>query len=76
MIIQENVVLNRTVVVNSDYVHPDDHTHPTYEITPGFKPFTVLYKPSNHYPFYLAKNVETTTLNKIWLCCGSIFSLV
>ena len=20
---------------------PDDHTHPTYEITPGFKPFTV-----------------------------------
>ena len=20
---------------------PDDHTHPTYEMTPGFKPFTV-----------------------------------
>ena len=25
-----------------DYVHPDDHTQPTYEMTPGFKPFTVL----------------------------------
>ena len=25
-----------------DYVHSDDHTQPTYEMTPGFKPFTVL----------------------------------
>ena len=23
-----------------DYVHPDDQTQPTFEITPGFKPFT------------------------------------
>ena len=23
-----------------DYVHPDDHTQPTFEMTPGFKPFT------------------------------------
>ena len=22
------------------YVHRDDHTQPTYEMTPGFKPFT------------------------------------
>ena len=26
-----------------DNVHPDDHTQPTYEITPGFKPFTISY---------------------------------
>ena len=25
-----------------DYIHPDDQTQPTFEITPGFKPFTVL----------------------------------
>ena len=25
-----------------DYVHPDDQTQPTFEMTPGFKPFTVL----------------------------------
>ena len=25
-----------------DYVHPDDHTQPTYEMTPGFKPFTAV----------------------------------
>ena len=25
-----------------DYVHQDDHTQPTFELTPGFKPFTAL----------------------------------
>ena len=24
-----------------DYVHPDDQSQPTFEMTPGFKPFTV-----------------------------------
>ena len=23
-----------------DYIHPDDQTQPTFEMTPGFKPFT------------------------------------
>ena len=27
-----------------DYNHPDDHTQPTYQMTPGFKPFTVIHK--------------------------------
>ena len=25
-----------------EYVHPDDHTQPTFEMTPGFKPFTII----------------------------------
>ena len=25
-----------------DYVHPDNQTQPTFEMTPGFKPFTKL----------------------------------
>ena len=25
-----------------DYVHRDDHSQPTYEMTHGFKPFTVF----------------------------------
>ena len=25
-----------------DYVHPDDQTQPTFEMTPGFKPFTTI----------------------------------
>ena len=34
-------VVETSVTVNiQDYVHPDNHTQPTYEMTPGFKPFT------------------------------------
>ena len=25
-----------------DYFPPDDHTQPSYEMTPGFKPFTMI----------------------------------
>ena len=37
------VAVTSVTVNNSpiqDYVHPDDHTQPTYEVTPGFQPFT------------------------------------
>ena len=38
-------VVKTWVTVNNnsiqDYVHPHDHTQLTYEMTPGFKPFTV-----------------------------------
>ena len=38
-------VVNTSVTVNyngpiQNNVHPDDHTQSTYEMTPGFKPFT------------------------------------
>ena len=38
-------VVETSVTVNynspiQDYGQPDDHTQPTYEMTPGFKPFT------------------------------------
>ena len=39
-------VVEKSVTVNKsptqDYVHPDDHTQSSYEMTPGFKPFTVV----------------------------------
>ena len=40
-------VVKTSVTVNNnspiqDYVHPDDQTQPTLEMTPGFRPFTVL----------------------------------
>ena len=40
-------VVETSVTVNSnspiqDYVHPDDQTQPTFEMTPEFKPFTIL----------------------------------
>ena len=31
--------LSRDVI--QEYVHPDDQTQPTFEMTPGFKPFTI-----------------------------------
>ena len=39
-------LVETTVTVNNnspiqDYVHPDDQTQP-FEMTPGFKPFTVI----------------------------------
>ena len=42
-------VVETSVTVNNngpiqDYVHPDDQTEPTFEMTPGFKPFTMLNK--------------------------------
>ena len=38
-------VVEMSVTVNNnspiqDYVHPGDQTQPTFEMTPGFKPFT------------------------------------
>jgi len=38
---------------SQDYTHPDDHNLPNYDMTPGFKPFTILY--------YLKKKREKTT---------------
>ena len=41
----EAVETSVTVINNStiqDYVHPDDQTQPTFEMTPGFKPFTKI----------------------------------
>ena len=45
-------VVETSVTVNNDspiqdYVHPDDQTQPTFEMTPRFKPFTVVYCLSN-----------------------------
>ena len=46
MIVLVSVVLNRTVVNSGHgsiqvYAHQDDHAPPTYEMIPGFKPFTL-----------------------------------
>ena len=50
-------VAETLVTVNNDspiqdYVHPDDQTQPTLEMTPGFKPFTVIPFSSTDFPKY------------------------
>ena len=38
-VVQTSVTVNNNSPIQ-DYVHPDDQTQPTFEMTPGFKPFT------------------------------------
>ena len=39
-VVETSVTVNNNSPIQN-YIHPDDHTQPTYEMTPGFKPFTV-----------------------------------
>ena len=39
-VVETSVTVNNSPI--QDYVHPDDQTQPTFEMNPGFKPFTVL----------------------------------
>ena len=38
-IVETSVTVNNNSPIQ-DYIHPDDQTEPTFEMTPGFKPFT------------------------------------
>jgi len=38
---------------SQDYTHPDDHNLPNYDMTPGFRPFTIIT---------LSVNVENKTI--------------
>ena len=40
-VLETSVAVNNSSVIQ-DYVHPNDHNHPAYEMTPGFKPFTIM----------------------------------
>ena len=40
-VVETSVTVNNSPI--QDYVHPDDQTQPTFEMTPGFKPFTVIF---------------------------------
>ena len=40
-IVETSVTVNNNSPIQ-DYVHPDDQTQPTFEMTPGFKPFTII----------------------------------
>ena len=40
-VVETSVTVNNNSPIQ-DYVHPDDQTQPTFEMTPGFKPFTII----------------------------------
>ena len=39
-VVETSVTVNNNSPIQ-DYVHPDNQTQPTFEMTPGFKPFTM-----------------------------------
>ena len=59
---------------SQDYTHPDDHNLPNYDMTPGFKPFTVL---SKNYPHLTEFKALFTAFSlsfmrftlSIYICC-------
>ena len=40
-VVETSVTVNNNSPIQ-DYVHPDNQTQPTFEMTPGFKPFTKI----------------------------------
>ena len=40
-VVETSVTVNNNSPIQ-DYIHPDDQTRPTFEMTPGFKPFTIM----------------------------------
>ena len=52
-VVETSVTVNNNSPIQ-DCVHPDDQTQPTYEMTPGFKPFTE--------ELYVSKKVEENAI--------------
>ena len=44
LFVETSVTVNNSPI--QDYLYPDNHTPPTYEMTPGFKPFTIYNETS------------------------------
>ena len=42
-VVKTSLTVNNNCLIQ-DYVHLKDHSQPTYEMTPGFKPFTNSFK--------------------------------
>ena len=40
-VVETSVTVNNNSPIQ-DYVHPNDQTQPTFDMTPGFKPFTII----------------------------------
>ena len=55
--VETSVTVNNSPI--QDYDHPDDQSQPTFEMTPGFKPFTtakiyIYYPPTCDQAFLFA----------------------
>ena len=57
-VVETSVTVNNNSPIQ-DYVHPDDQTQPTFEMTPEFKPFTVIH--NSLYIFIINPNLLLIT---------------
>ena len=49
-VVETSVTVDNNIPIQ-DYVHPDDQTQPTFQMTPGFKPFTkIIFMTSTPFP--------------------------
>ena len=82
-VVETSVTVNNNSPIQ-DYVHPDDQTQPTFEMTPGFKPFTVLQIQSgrildilwaflNSTYFYQKLSISIVHLQRSWVQCDLVF---
>ena len=51
-VVETSVTVNNNSPIQ-DYIHPDDQTQPTFEMTPGFKPFTEIIELQIFLCFYV-----------------------
>ena len=60
-VVETSVTVNNNSPIQ-DYVHQDDQTQPTFEMTPGFKPFTelTLFIHGNNFNLQLVYRVWAT----------------
>ena len=72
-VVETSVTVNNNSPIQ-DFVHPDDQTKPTFEMTPGFKPFTEINYGSNTCKKYkldedkLTNTAEMCTLLNVEAC--------
>ena len=68
-VVEASIFVNNNSPIQ-DYVHPDDHTNPTYEMTPGFKPFTkkntFQQKKTFFIPCQMEKRNVTLQNSNVW----------
>ena len=64
-VVETSVTVNNSPI--QDYVHPDDQTQPTFEMTPGFKPFTMMKILAIRYSttFIILRNHEETLTSSL-----------
>ena len=68
-VVETSVTVNNNSPIQ-DYVHPDDQTQPTFEMTPGFKPFTKVIVVVHRFDvsFYICSHVFIMNSTVIFAC--------